>query len=280
MERVAGKDFDMNVFITGASGGLGRALANECGKRGYNLFLTDINAQGLKSIQLGLERQFGVTVTTAACDLTSDESVDQLLETIDAYGIRFDMLLNVAGLDFEGGFLERARRDIIRIISLNNEATLRITHAVLSRRRENHPFYLLFTSSLASMYPMPLKATYAASKRFLLDIAVALREELKDKQVNVLALCPGGLATTREAMSGIAAQGFWGGATTNPLEHVSRQTINRLLHRGGVLVPGALNRTLTFFGKLLPRRWVAAAIYHRWNKAQKAWSPVEFSAGR
>ncbi|MDP3446730.1 MAG: SDR family NAD(P)-dependent oxidoreductase, partial [Eubacteriales bacterium] len=237
------------------------------------------NTQGLKSIQRGLERQFGVTVTTAACDLTRDESVDALLQTIDLHGIHFDMLLNVAGLDFEGGFLERERKDIVHIISLNNEATLRITHAILSRRRDAHPFYLLFTSSLASMYPMPLKATYAASKRFLLDIAVALREELKVQRVNVLALCPGGLATTREAMRGIAAQGFWGGATTNPLEIISTQTIRRLEKRGGIYIPGALNRVLTFFGKLLPRRWAAAAIYRRWNKAQERWSTVDASSG-
>ncbi|NLI53893.1 MAG: SDR family NAD(P)-dependent oxidoreductase [Clostridiales bacterium] len=268
----------MNVMITGASGGLGRALANECGRRGYNLFLTDIDARGLKSIQRGVERQFNVTVTTAACDLTSDESVDELVRSIDSLGIRFDMLLNVAGVDYEGGFLERSGRDIVRIISLNNEATLRITHALLNRRREGLPFYLLFTSSLASMYPMPLKATYAASKRFLLDLAVALREELRDKRVNVLALCPGGLATTREAMRGIAAQGFWGSATTNPLEVVSRKTIDRLEARGGIYIPGALNRVLTFFGKLLPRRWVAAAIYRRWQKAQEHWKPAELSA--
>ena len=270
----------MNVFITGASGGLGRALANECGRRGYNLFLTDWNEQGLKSIQRGIERQYGVTVTTASCDLTKDESVDTLLRKIDAVGLRFDMLLNVAGIDFEGGFLERERREIVRIISLNNEATLRITHAILTRRRADNPFYLLFTSSLASMYPMPLKATYAASKRFLLDIAVALREELKDKRVNVLALCPGGLATTREAMCGIAAQGFWGGATTNPLEIVTRKTLDRLQKRGGIYIPGVLNRTLTFFGKLLPRRWVASAIYQRWNKAQKQWNPTELTTER
>ncbi len=268
----------MNVFITGASGGLGRALANECGRRGYNLFLNDINEQGLKSIQRGLERQFNITVSTAACDLTSDQSVDELTRKLDAYQIRFDMLLNVAGLDFEGGFLQRDRKDISRIIALNNDATMRITHAILSRRREGTPFYLLFTSSLASMYPMPLKATYAASKRFLLDMAVALGEELKNQNVNVLALCPGGLATTREAMRGIAAQGFWGGATTNPLERVSKQTISRLKNRSGVYIPGVLNRTLTFFGKLLPRRWVAAAIYHRWSKAQEQWNPVGFSS--
>ncbi len=268
----------MNVFITGASGGLGRAMANECGRRGYNMLLCDINERGLQSIQRGLERQFGVTVTTAACDLTSDASVDTLLQKLDSYQIRFDMLLNIAGLDYEGSFLERDRKDISRIISLNNEATLRITHAILSRRRENLPFYLMFTSSLASMYPMPLKATYAASKRFLLDIAVALGAELKKENVNVLALCPGGLATTREAMEGIAAQGFWGGATTNPLERVSKQTIDRLERCGGVFIPGALNRTLTFFGNLLPRKVVAAVIYQRWSKAQEHWNPVEFSS--
>jgi len=267
----------MNVFITGASGGLGRALANECGKRGYNLFLVDINAEGLKSIQRGLERQFGITVTTASCDLTSDASVDTLLQTIDAYDIRFDMLLNIAGVDYEGGFLERERKEIIRIISLNNEATLRITHAILTRRRAGNPFYLLFTSSLASMYPMPLKATYAASKRFLLDFSVALREELKDQGVQVLALCPGGLATTKEALSGIAAQGFWGDATTNPLEVVAARTISRLESRSGVYIPGTVNRVLNFCGKLLPRRWVAAAIYHRWNKAQQQWNPAQMS---
>ena len=94
----------------------------------------------------------------------------------------------------------------------------------------------------------------------------------------MLALCPGGLATTREAMEGIAAQGFWGGATTNPLERVSKQTIDRLERCGGVFIPGALNRTLTFFGNLLPRKVVAAVIYQRWSKAQEHWNPVEFSS--
>jgi len=261
----------MNVFITGASGGLGRALANECARRGYNLFLADINERGLLSIQRGLERRFSACVATKACDLTSDESVDALLKTIDERGIRFDMLLNVAGVDYEGSFLERSRRDVVKIVSLNNEATLRITHAILSRRREGTPFSLVFVSSLASLYPMPLKATYAASKRFLLDMAVALRQELRPKNVRVLALCPGGLVTTPEAMSGIAAQGFWGDATTNPLETTARRTIDRALGRGGVYIPGWMNRTLKFFGGLLPREWVAAAIYRRWSKAQERW---------
>lgn len=258
----------MNVLLTGAAGGLGRAFANECGRRGYNLFLTDINEDGLLCIKRGLERQFNVVVTTKACDLTNAESVDEMLAIIDKHEIRFDILLNVAGLDYEGGFAERERENIVKIVMLNNAATLRITHAILKRRRPRKPFTIVFVSSLASMFPMPLKATYAASKRFLLDLATSLRQELKSKGVNVLTLCPGGMVTTQETMCSIKTQGFWGNATTNPLEGVSRNTIDRALAGKSIYVPGILNRVLSFFGKIIPRSWVAAVVYWRWKKVQ------------
>ena len=76
----------MNVMITGAAGGLGRAFANECASRGYNLLLTDINEDGLLCLKRGLERQFDVTVATIACDLTNPESVDKMLDVIDKHG--------------------------------------------------------------------------------------------------------------------------------------------------------------------------------------------------
>ena len=261
----------MNVIITGASGGLGRALAAECGRRGYHIFLTDINEAGLLSLQQGLERQFGVCVAAKACDLTDEESVDELLSVIDTNGIQFDMLLNIAGIDYEGGFLQRESKNIVKIVSLNNEATLRISHAILSRRRPGRQFTLVFVSSLASMFPMPLKATYAASKRFLLDFAFALRLELKPQNVKVLSLCPGGLATTQEAMQGIAAQGVFGKLTTNKLESVAYHTMEKALRGKSIYVPGLLNRALSFLGKIIPRSWAAAVVYRRWSKAQRKW---------
>ena len=261
----------MNVFITGAAGGLGRTLANECARRGYDLFLTDINADGLERIREGLDRRFSVNVTVMACDLTDERHVDTMMADIDARGVRFDMLLNVAGIDFEGGFLTRSREAIVKIVSLNNAATLRVTHAVLSRRREEARFTVLFVSSLASMFPMPLKATYAASKRFLYDFSLALREELKQQDVSVTVLCPGGLATTNEAMSGIAAQGFWGGATTNKLETLACRVIAKALKGRAVYIPGALNNALVFLGKVVPRSLVTAIVFSRFSGAQKKW---------
>lgn len=261
----------MNVFITGAAGGLGRAMAVECGKRGYNLFLTDVNEDGLRRMQTGLERQFGVTVAVKACDLTDAASVDELLSVIDENGIQFDMLLNIAGMDFEGGFLSRDREHVVKIVALNDAGTLRITHAVLERRRQDKHFTVVFVSSLASMFPMPLKATYAASKRFLLDFATSLRQELKDKNANVLVLCPGGMVTTQETIVAIEAQGFWGSMTTNPLEVVARKTLDHALNGKATYIPGMLNRTLSYVGKIIPRSWVAAIVYWRWNCAQKKW---------
>ena len=268
----------MNVMITGASGGLGRAMAVECARRGYNLFLTDLNAEILPCIKAGLERQFGIAITAKACDLTDSASVDEMLRVLDDNGIRFDMLLNIAGMDFEGGFMKREREKIVRIVTLNDAATLRITHAILERRRENRHFTIIFMSSLASMFPMPLKATYAASKRFLLDFSMALRQELKGQDANVLALCPGGMVTTSECATAISAQGFWGNVTTNPLEKVARKTLDRALDGKGCYVPGAINRTLSMLGKIIPRSWVAAIVYWRWNRTQKKWMNTTVSA--
>lgn len=261
----------MNVLITGAAGGLGRAFAVECAKRGYNMLLTDINGAGLDAIKHGLLCQYKATVHTFPCDITIDASVSSMMEYAQQNNIFFDMLLNVAGVDFEGGFTMRHSKQILDIVKLNIEGTLRVTHAALNMRRKNSRFYIIFVSSLASMYPIPLKSTYAASKRFLLDFSIALECELKPEKVSVLSLCPGGLCTTDEAMNGIISQGFWGNATTNRLEAVSHHTITRALRGYKLYVPGIVNRTFSILGKLVPARMAAKLLYRRWIRAQKKW---------
>ena len=269
----------MNVLITGAAGGLGRALSCECARRGYRLFLTDVNGPGLSCICEGIRRQFDAAVDGAVCDLTDGRDVDAMFSQIDEKGVRFDMLFDVAGVDFEGGFLQQDREKIAGIVALNDAAALRVAHAALRRRRTGGRFTLVFVSSLASLFPMPLKVTYAASKRFLLDFATALRRELWDENVRVMALCPGGMATAPQAVQAMQAQGIWGELTANPLETVARRTVSRALRGQALYVPGALNRALAWLGRLLPRSWVAAAIYKRWQGAQGRSLPQENPEG-
>jgi short-subunit dehydrogenase len=264
----------MFVLITGAAGGLGRAFAVECAKRGYDLLLTDINSAGLELLQRGIMSIYPVRVFAKACDLTDSGDVDALFEYADDCSITFDMLLNIAGVDFEGSFNERSADSVVKIVQLNVEAALRTTRKVLDFRTPDSPLYIVFVSSLASFYPMPLKATYAASKTFLREFACALRQELRPQGVRVLSLCPGGLMTTPEALSGIAAQGFWGDVTTNPLERTTHRTISRVLKGRSVYIPGFVNTVFRYAGSLVPKSVVAKLLYSRWQSAQKEWLKV------
>jgi short-subunit dehydrogenase len=264
----------MYVLITGAAGGLGRAFANECARRGYDLFLTDVNGEGLQSIARGIACRYRVRILTRQCDLTNDGDVNALFDYAGELGVSFGMLLNIAGIDFEGGFRERSADALVKIVQINVEATLRITHKVLGHRAEGEPFYLVFVPSLASFYPMPLKATYAASKSFLREFACALGEELRPLGVRVLTLCPGGLPTTDDALSGIMAQGFWGGVTTNALETVTRRTITRVIKGYTLYIPGLVNYVFRFLGGIVPKPLIAKLLYARWRSAQKEWLKV------
>jgi len=264
----------MYALITGAAGGLGRAFAAECASRGYDLMLTDVNAPGLEAVRQGLVRQYGVTVHALRCDSTSQADVESLMDYARREYISLDLLLNVAGLDFEGGFLTRSFEHIARILRVNIEATLRVTHRALKLRRKGFPFYIVFVSSLASMYPMPLKATYAASKRFLLDFSIALGRELKDQNVSVLALCPAGLPTKEDCIRAIEAQGFWGGVTTVSVEKVARRTVTKALRGQSVYIPGFVNQIFSVTGRLLPPVAIAHFLLRRWRHAQKKWLTV------
>jgi short-subunit dehydrogenase len=213
-------------------------------------------------------RQYDVNVYAMACDIRDDSQVARLLQYAAENAIKLDMLLNVAGIDHEGAFAGRSFDKIAEILRLNIEASLRMTHKALALRRKTGTFRIVFVSSLASLYPMPLKAAYAASKRFLLDFSFALGRELKNDGITVLSLCPGGLPTTREALNGIEAQGFWGAATMNRLEKVARRTISRALRGRRLYIPGALNRLFSIAARFVPAGLLAELIYLRWSRAQ------------
>ncbi len=85
-----------------------------------------------------------------------------------------------------------------------------VTHALLVHTDPSIPFWIITVSSLAAFFPMPVKATYAASKRFLLDFSLALREELRAVGATVTVLCPAGLPTCERSIRGIEAQGWIG----------------------------------------------------------------------
>lgn len=254
-------------FITGATGGLGKAFAVECASRGWDLFLTDLRVESLAMLASGLERSYGVKVHYRAADLTDSISRNELFASVRSEGWKFRGLINVAGLDHEGLFLERSREEISAIIRLNIEATLIVTHTLLDFKDAVTPFRIITVSSLAAFFSMPVKATYAASKRFLLDFSLALRNELRDQNVTVTVLCPAGLPTTAECISAIEAQGLVGYLTTEDIGKVAHQAIEASLRGRAIVIPGFLNRLAQWLGGLVPPVGVAELIGRRWRAA-------------
>lgn len=258
----------MRALITGASGGLGRAFAIEAARRGYDLVLTDVNEVNLRTFQAGLLRQFPIRADAIACDLTDPEAVAHLFSALRNQGLRLTMLYNVAGVDYEGGFMDMDCEQALDIVRVNIEGSMRMLHGALRHREPGERFTVVMVSSLASHYPIPLKATYAATKRFLLDFATSLRQELRAQGVSILTLCPGGLPTTPGALQGIMAQGFWGRATTNSVTAVARRATDLALRGRCQYIPGFVNRLFSLLGGLIPRETLARMLYQRWSQAR------------
>ncbi len=259
------------ILISGATGGLGSALVTECARRGFNLYLTDMREE-VAGFAEYLAKTYSIEARGKACDLTSQASRTEFLNAIKMEGVRFRGLINVAGTDHEGAFLERTRDQIMQLIRLNVEATLDLTHEILDLRDPDLKFMLINVCSLAAVSPMPYKATYAATKRFLLDFSYALREEIKDFGT-VTALCPAGMPTTTENMTAIFAQGFWGQMTTLDTRTVARLTITAALKGKALVIPGWLNQVLQAGSHLLPVSMTTRLLGSRWRAAQQVTDP-------
>jgi hypothetical protein len=259
---------EMNSYmmITGATGGLGSAFAIESARQGFDLVLTDLPPQGDHFASL-LAEKYAVKVLYFPCDLTSEQARTELFAQFTRQELHFWGLVNVAGLDYEGAYLNKTRSQILTVLKVNLLANMDLSHEILGLRDESRKFRLINVCSMAGFYPMPFKATYAATKRFLLDFSQALNEEIGDFG-SVTALCPGGMPTTEECMRAIFAQGFWGWATTVDPQKVARATLKRAFRGQKVYIPGLTNKLLQAFSMLVPTFAKVQFVADRWTKSQ------------
>lgn len=254
------------VLITGAAGGLGKSFAAECAARGWNLFLTDISEPSLAALAMGMERLYGVTVRYRTCDLTDDKARMSFWQHIAHQGLRFHMLINVAGLDHEGWFSERQVDELRSILRVNIEATVEMTQRVLGFREPGEALRIITVSSLAAFYPMPIKAVYAASKRFLLDWSLALQEELRSSGVSITVLCPAGMRTNAACIQAIDAQGLMGQVTTLDVGYITARTVEYALVGRRIFIPGLVNQIVRAVSSIVPSALITTLIGRRWGK--------------
>lgn len=183
------------ALITGASGGLGLEFAHQLAARVETLVLVARREKILKEIATQLvEEHPHLRVRTFACDLVDEAGRNHLINSLSEADLYPDCLVNNAGMGDYGEFRTSAWSKTEQMIRLNMEALTHLTHALLPGLLA-HRGAIINVSSLAGLLPIPDFAVYAATKAYVTSFSEALRLELRDQGVRVLAVCPGPVKT-------------------------------------------------------------------------------------
>jgi short-subunit dehydrogenase len=184
------------ALVTGASSGLGEEFALQLAPRVNHLVLVARREPLLRDLAERIRaRHPQVDVAVLAMDLTAPGECDRLAETLANHGLLPDLLINNAGMGDYGEFATAAWFRIESMLRLNVEALTHLTHALLPGMIRGGGGAIINVSSIAGLIPLPDFAVYAASKAYVTSFSEALRIELREHGIAVLAVCPGPVHT-------------------------------------------------------------------------------------
>lgn len=188
------------ALVTGASAGIGQAIARQVAADGMNVALTARREDRLTNLAAEIERDFAIETRVITADLAERSDVEALLSAVS--DLEIGLLVNNAGLGYAGRFdlldVERLRR----LVSVNCEAPMVLTHALVQGMRERGRGGVVFTGSAAGRQPLPLHGVYAATKAFDLFLGEALWAELRASNIDVVVLEPGSTETEFQEVAG------------------------------------------------------------------------------
>src|SRR6266487_958335 len=183
------------TIITGASDGFGKALAIECARRKMNLILVALPGAELYYLASFIERNFFIDVKVFEKDLTKEVDCHDLHSQVLKAGLKVNMLINNAGIGNTQVFTETLPELFKQQIKLNVLATTLLTSLFIPELKKHGPSHILNVGSLCSFFYLPKKQVYGATKSFIYFFSKSLRRELKQKNISVSVVCPGGMNT-------------------------------------------------------------------------------------
>ena len=263
MEAKITQDF---AFVSGATGGLGRAFSFACAREG-NLFLTGRSEQKLAALRGQIAAQYPhIRIETFACDLTDASAREKMFSHIRSLGIRFYRYCSVAGADIQKAFLRFTQEKLVFCSRVNFESAVSLARFLLDVRAPE--FEMVVISSISGVYPMPYFALYSATKCALTSFFSALHVEWKGV-ASVTTVLPGSIPTREDVKAYIAAQGLWGKLAAMPPEKVAKKSLEALKRNKRTYIPGFWNKLMRAGTALLPLPWKMRFIAARWSKTEK-----------
>jgi uncharacterized protein len=241
-----------SALVTGASSGIGAAIADELGRAGVPTIVVARRRDRLEELA---ERHDDFEVVVA--DLTTDAGQRSVAERISDAANPIDLVVNNAGFGTTGLFHELDAARLAREIELNVGALTRLSHAALASMVPRGRGWLLNVSSVAGFQAAPRLAVYAATKAFVTTLTEGLHEEVRGTGVHVTALCPGLTRTEFQQVS--SAEGDverYPGMLWASAEQVARTGLDDVIAGKALSVPGIFYKTMVTAGGVAPRGFV------------------------
>ncbi len=233
------KKADKYVLITGAGAGLGKSLAIEFASKGYAIVIASLLQTELDTVKREIESKFpSISVKALAIDMLQYNAAKSIAQWVDAENISLHGLVNNVGFGYAQAFNELDTVFVNNLLQINITFTTQLTHILSPKLIGNSPSFILNVASMAAYFPLPYKAIYSASKGFVLIFSQALRQEYKDKKVNVCCVTPGPMITSdavRERIKKIGWRRYF--TSTSEPEKIARITVNGVLNNKATIRP-------------------------------------------
>jgi uncharacterized protein len=242
------------ALVTGASKGIGKSIAAELAKKGYNLLLTARSEDLLKQVSDELQSTYGITCSYLSLDLSLPNAARQLADWVITHNFQLEVLVNNAGYGIGGPLQAHTMDENIAMMRVNMEVPVALCRHLLPLLQNQPKSYILNIASSAAYQSVPGLNVYAATKAFMLSFSRGLRQELRNKNVVVSCICPGATDTNfvNQAALGKKARKLADKVNMKAAD-VAAIAVKGMLNGKVEMVPGFINKLGVLLTWLLPK---------------------------
>jgi short-subunit dehydrogenase len=246
------------ALITGASKGIGKAMAIELAQAGYGILLVSRSETELQQLAAVVKETYKVDALWLAIDLSEKGAAQKVADWVKGLEAALAVLINNAGFGLWGTFETLNGSEQLNIISLNIAAMVDLTHLLIPALKNNKQAYILNVASTAAYQAVPGLAVYAASKAFVLSFSRAIGYELRKTPISVSCLSPGPTDTDFTKRAGMDALADIAEKFNAKPEHVARTGIKGMFKKKAEIIPGFLNIVSAYGARHLSKKLVEA----------------------